>query len=332
MDVTENHTIHIVFKSDIHTITASATAGGYISPLGVINVPTGETKTFTFAAVGDYELARVLVDGINNSDAVQNGYYSFFNVTDNHTIAAQFEKKQYTVSLPEVAGVLFTPTDGSTSPVEHGGKFTFTVELQAGYTQSNIAVFANNVQLFPFSGVYIINNIIANQVVTITGVELNKYKVVAKANVGGTISPSGTFMVTHGDDKTFEITPDASYIIKEVLVNGVSQGALETYTFLNVIADATIDAYFLYDVGIDENETNNIQVFSHYKTVTIVNETLIPIQQVEIMDMFGRIVWACQAPNKKNDITLNIATGIYAVRIITSNDQSLTTKIVIDSK
>ena len=330
MNVTVNHTIHVVFKSDLNTITATANQGGYISPSGIVNVPNGENKIFTFAAVGDYELARVIIDGINDPDAVQNGYYVFFNVTGNHTIAAQFEKKKYDVTFPGVVGVLFTPTGGSTSPVEHGGAFTFTVELLEGYTLSTISVLVNNIHIYPSAGVYKLNNIVTNQVITVNGVELNKYRIDAIANAGGTISPAGTFMVAHGDNKTFEIAPNVNYTIKDVLVNGESMGAIESHTFFDVKANAVIEASFQLLQGIEPNNIASILVFSHNNIVTILNENLISIKEVEIMDMYGRSIWTGKALNAKTDITLEVAKGIYSVFISTYDNQHITTKVTIN--
>jgi hypothetical protein len=184
--------------------------------------------------------------------------------------------------------------------------------------------------IYPLLGVYIINNIMADQYITIDGVTLNQYQIVATAHTGGTISPTGTSLVTHGENKTFEITPNDNYVIDRVEIDGVSEGAIESYTFYNVKADATIRAYFKVKVGIYENEEETITVFSHQNIVTIINNKLVPIQQVEIMDMYGRIVWSGQASHAKTEITLNIATGIYAVRIITNDNQNLTTKVIVN--
>ena len=61
---------------------------------------------------------------------------------------------------------------------------------------------------------------------------------------GGTISPSGTITVNYGDSKTFTITPNQGYRIKDVLVDGTSVGAVSTYTFDNITSDQTIEAFF----------------------------------------------------------------------------------------
>ncbi|MDE5873332.1 MAG: hypothetical protein K2H07_05405, partial [Lachnospiraceae bacterium] len=43
---------------------------------------------------------------------------------------------------------------------------------------------------------------------------------------------------------TYYITPYNGYTIKDVVVNGVSQGPRSSYTFTNIEADATITATF----------------------------------------------------------------------------------------
>lgn len=66
--------------------------------------------------------------------------------------------------------------------------------------------------------------------------------------VGGIISPSGTIGVLDGADYTFAIIPDDFYKIKDVKVDGVSVGAVESYTFKAVKEEHTISASFSIDM------------------------------------------------------------------------------------
>lgn len=70
------------------------------------------------------------------------------------------------------------------------------------------------------------------------------YNIVASAGSNGTISPTGTVSVNQGSNQTFTITPNAGFAISGVLVNGVSQGAISTYTFSNVTSNHSISATF----------------------------------------------------------------------------------------
>ena len=68
--------------------------------------------------------------------------------------------------------------------------------------------------------------------------------ITATADEHGKIDPAGTITVPKGESKTFTITPDPGYYIKDVLVDGKSVGAVSTYTFKEVVADHTIHAAF----------------------------------------------------------------------------------------
>ena len=107
--------------------------------------------------------------------------------------------------------------------------------------------------------------LIAAQLVTVKGTEyvkfdtcsfspfvlvygaVNTYTITATAGENGSISPSGEFTVTAGEDHTFTITPDRGYHIQDVLVDGVSVGAVSSYTFAAVAEDHTIKATFAKD-------------------------------------------------------------------------------------
>ncbi len=73
---------------------------------------------------------------------------------------------------------------------------------------------------------------------------VHEYHILSDSGDGGTISPSGDVAVLMGKSRTFTITPDASHVIKDVTVDGVSQGPISTYTFTNVNDDHTIHAEF----------------------------------------------------------------------------------------
>jgi photosystem II stability/assembly factor-like uncharacterized protein len=70
------------------------------------------------------------------------------------------------------------------------------------------------------------------------------HTITASADNGGSINPNGEIFVSYGDSKTFTITPNSGYKIKDVIVDGVSVGAVSTYTFGNVTTFHTIEASF----------------------------------------------------------------------------------------
>ncbi len=61
---------------------------------------------------------------------------------------------------------------------------------------------------------------------------------------GGTISPAGKVVAEYGGDLQFAIKPNKGYQINDVLVDGVSQGAVNIYPFTNITEKHSIKAKF----------------------------------------------------------------------------------------
>ena len=71
-----------------------------------------------------------------------------------------------------------------------------------------------------------------------------KYAITATAGEGGSITPAGEVSVKEGASQTFAIAAQEGYAIADVLVDGQSVGAVDSYTFENVTANHTIAAVF----------------------------------------------------------------------------------------
>lgn len=71
----------------INIITASAGAGGSISPSGKVSVPANSSQTFQIVPDDGYRVLEVIVDG---SSVGRNTSYTFTNVSSNHTITVTF--------------------------------------------------------------------------------------------------------------------------------------------------------------------------------------------------------------------------------------------------
>lgn len=73
---------------------------------------------------------------------------------------------------------------------------------------------------------------------------VGNYTIEASSGANGRIDPAGSVKVAAGADQTFTITADAGYHISDVTVDGVSKGAVSSYTFEDVRANHTIHATF----------------------------------------------------------------------------------------
>ena len=70
------------------------------------------------------------------------------------------------------------------------------------------------------------------------------HTIYASAGSGGTISPIGSVSVSDGANQLFTITNNTGYHNTDVVVDGVSNGSVTSYTFSNVTQDHTIVASF----------------------------------------------------------------------------------------
>ena len=89
------------------TITASAGAGGSISPAGSVTVTAGTNQQFTIAPSAGYQINNVFVDG---SSVGSQTIYTFNNVAANHSISATFFQPTGTPPLADFSTAPLTST------------------------------------------------------------------------------------------------------------------------------------------------------------------------------------------------------------------------------
>lgn len=108
-NVTASHTIAASFVA-IHTISASAGAGGLISPSGTTTVTNGNTQSYTITADAGYSVYNVVVDGVAQG-AITN--YSFTSVAGNHTIFALFVAPAASETVGTISVNYYMPSSSS---------------------------------------------------------------------------------------------------------------------------------------------------------------------------------------------------------------------------
>jgi len=171
-NVIANHTISATFAINTYAITTSAGANGSIAPAGPATVNHGEGADFTITPAPGYYVAEVLVDGASVG-AVD--FYSFFDVTADHTITASFDNRtRLYLDFNTVGG---SSTNGwipvsanyvADTPLAYaldiGG-------LGYGFSFSHVGSYDNNQTLEPLtrSGFYNFANISHDHTFTLTG-------------------------------------------------------------------------------------------------------------------------------------------------------------------
>jgi len=228
-----------------YTVTASAGSNGSISPAGVTTLTCEGTGSQAYTITPDacYSVADVLVNG-SSVGAVTS--YTFNNVASNQTISASFVLNTYNITASAGTGGSISPA-GAVS-VNCGSNQSFTITPDACYSIADVLVDGVSVGAV---GSYTFTNVTAAHTISASFV-LNTYTITVTAGANGSITP-GTGSVNCGSNASYTITPDPGYNVDDVVVDGVSQGAILSYTFTNVQTTHTISASFVLAACINNN-------------------------------------------------------------------------------
>jgi len=138
--------------------------------------------------------------------------------------------------------------NGSIAPagsvvVNQGASQAFTITPDPTYHVADVLV--DGVSVGAVTS-YTFTNVTANHTIA-ASFAIDTWTIVASAGPNGSIAPAGSVVVNQGGSQAFTITPDPTYHVADVLVDGVSVGAVTSYTFTNVAANHTIAASFAID-------------------------------------------------------------------------------------
>ncbi|MFA4836267.1 MAG: choice-of-anchor L domain-containing protein [Dehalococcoidia bacterium] len=235
--VNENHTIAATFAIDTFSISAGVCVNGSIDPSGPVTVNYGTNQTFTIVPESGYHVVDVLVDGVSVGAMTS---YEFTNITASHTITAIFAINQYTITASAGPNGSIDPS-GATL-VNYNTDQIFTITPNEGYHVADVLVDGVSVG---GGTTYTLHNVTKNYTIeAVFAEDVPTFTITASAVANGSISPLGAVPVKYGENQSFSITPATGYHVADVKVDDVSQGAITTYTFQNVIVAHTISASF----------------------------------------------------------------------------------------
>ncbi len=262
-NVTANISVTANFATNTFTLTYNAGAGGTISGNITQTISSGGNGTPVQAnPIAGYHF-------VNWSDASTNNPRTDTNVTANITVTANFAINTYTLTY--TAGSNGTISGNTTQTVNYNGSGTaVTAVPNTGYHFVNWSDAST-------SNPRTDTNVTANITVTANFAANASHTITASGDSGGTISPSGSVSVADGGSQTFNITANSGYNITNVAVDGVSQGAISSYTFTNVTVNHTIYATFYTtvisgtsgNITVPSNQTNYVVNASTVAQTTI---------------------------------------------------------------
>jgi len=116
-------------------VSAIASKGGSISPMGSLNVEYSSSLTFIITPDKGYKISDVKVDG-KSVGAVPT--YTLQNITSDHTIEAIFEPMTFIITASAGTGGSIAPS--GTITINYGDWKTFTIVPDRGYKISDVKV------------------------------------------------------------------------------------------------------------------------------------------------------------------------------------------------
>jgi hypothetical protein len=241
-DVNENHSIELISTPVYFTITSSSSEGGTIYPPENINVQQGHSQTFNFFPDENYEVSRVLVDGIeiDNKSA-----YTFNNVSDNHIIHVEYSY------IPKIFELIIMCGDGGklnpekTIKVIEGSDQTFDVIPNNKYELESLSIDEEIVEVV--NNKYTLENIMSNHSIFAKFKYVPSYYTIkASCNDGGKITNMGEHSYIEYSSIEYSFTPNKKYKVKNVIIDDVSYGSIDKYTFSDLESNHSIDVEFEY--------------------------------------------------------------------------------------
>jgi len=153
------HSIDAYYGIITNIISASVSTGGTISHLGTNIVNYGDTLAFTILPDSGYHLTHVFIDGVDSGIIYS---HVFKNVTDVHTIHADFAINTYTITATANGGGTLTPV--GVIPANWGDTKAFTIPSDSTHKYLRLIVDGDTLQTLPLS--YSFSNIRANHSIT----------------------------------------------------------------------------------------------------------------------------------------------------------------------
>lgn len=272
-NITSNQTITAVWTVNTYTIFYETTNYYIINPMNSTTVNYLDNFCFTVAVNCMWVSDIIVKSNVSVLMCDSNQVYSIQDINEDKFISVELIVETFDVILPsEQNGYTIIPT--SDSSVEYGSSYSFTVSLFDNYSQSNITVKANGIELLFNGEEYIISNIKCNQTISIYGVELNTYTITPL--LGAAFVFTGNSTVQHGNNYSFKITQlyGSLFIVKAnnqeiyltddvYIINNVASN--QTITIEEIPFPSIMSPSIIYTVEFVTNTTTSIDTITQWQ-------------------------------------------------------------------
>lgn len=332
--ISGNHSLHVNFAQTQYNVEVIQPQHGTITPGSQI-VRYGATPTYRITPASGYEIEHITVNGSQvpfNTDILGAAVYTFPAVTSGQTLTATMKIKTYTVTASAGPDGSVTPAGSVT--VDYGSSQTYTITPSPGYEIENVVIDGRT--SVGARSTYTFSNIRSDHTLSATFRAIScetPYNLYTSALIHNAAVLHWQNTGAESYTVKFKIRGDANYIeIPGIHVNSHALGGLAPDTYyvwtvkavcnLNESEEATEVTFKTAEdpyVGIGEMLFSDIQVYGYRDQVHIVNNSDQTAANVEIFDVYGKLIYKDHVNSSHEIITLPVATGTYVVRLQAGN-------------
>ena len=268
---------------------------GSVTAQKTTDLNQGENVTLNVNPRDGYELERLTVAGVDVTNSVKNGQYSFPMPASNVAVSATFKAKLYSVWTQSVenGSISADPNKG----LKAGDKVTITANPNPGYKLEKITYNDNNGQeqtltldqnnqfTMPAYSVALTAHFVDDR---------PSYNVeVIQPQKGGTISANPT-SAKAGDTVSLSATPSEGYLLDKFVVtygNGQTVNVNENNQFTMPKSDVTVTATFkekpknVYPISVESSQNGSVSVKASAKNGEEVTVSVNPDDYYELASL-----------------------------------------------
>ncbi len=213
--------------------------GGSITNDGHDYISINESRTFSFVPEAGYRVKDVKVGGVSVGALTS---YTLTSVNSDQTISVEFEKIKYSLSvIPGDGGAV--DTNGVTE-VEHGSDVTVNITPLEYFLIDFIRVNGEDMEISASLSLVNVTEDIAVEV----GFKRMTFEIITSGIGRGGVTPS--FVAEGGKSARIDFRADFCHRVKDVRIDGVSIGVVDSYTFVLVDRAHTVEVEYEADAAL----------------------------------------------------------------------------------
>ena len=311
----------------------------YYPELFEVTATVNPENAGTVEGIGEYIMdEEVVLMAVGNEGWKFSGWYQGrelvstenpyrFDCEGDAQYEARFEEASYIVTLSAGEGGTVSPS-GEQS-VKHGADLAVNITANEGWQIADVLVDGVSVGAV---ATYTFEAVTANHTLEARFEEIT-YTITLNAGEGGSVNPSGEQQVKAGEDLAVAITANEGFVIEDVLVDGQSVGALESYTFEAVTADHSLEATFKPDVANESEDKAGLHVYPNPYAEDLHIESAAPMERIRILDLQGRETVRYELNGQRVAILRPVLPeGLYLLMVEHVNGQVTVQRIVKSEK